>query len=632
MEGQQVKGTTAWKEYSIVLPANREGRTLYFGFLLVGTGRAWADDLQLLVDGRPVWLAPKAVPIQTILDRDHEFDDGSRIILPELSSVQITNLATHGEVWGFLKYHHLKVTSGQRHWDYELFRIMPAVLAARDGPAANEILLGWIEGLGEARSDARADAEPADFHLRPDFAWLDNEAVLGKQLSQRLRAIGSIQLANSSQFYVSLAPDVGNPVFTHESDYSRIKLPDAGYQLLGLFRFWNIIRFWFPYRDLIDENWTAVLTEFIPRIGLAQNADAYQVELFALIAKAHDSHATLWSSLHLRPPVGDAQLPVTVRFIGGKPVVTDLPQVPRPSSTGFQRADVICAIGGIPVEQLINNWSRYYGASNEAARQRDIAGSLGRGPAGPVNVLVQRGGETFEVEATRIPINTLTTPHRWHDLPGPAFRLLSKDVAYLTLSSVKGADIPSYVEQAAGTKGWIIDLRNYPAEFMVVTLGSHLIPKPTEVVRFTFADLKNPGAFTFSEPLLLDSRPPHYPGKVVILVDEMTQSSAEYTAMALRAAPGAIVVGSTTAGADGNVSAIPLPGGLRTMISGIGVFYADRRPTQRIGIIPDIAIMPSLAGIRAGRDEVLEEALRQILGPQIPAEEIVKQSLAESRP
>ena len=85
--------------------------------------------------------------------------------------------------------------------------------------------------------------------------------------------------------------------------------------------------------------------------------------------------------------------------------------------------------------------------------------------------------------------------------------------------------------------------------------------------------------------------------------------------MAFRSAPNATVVGSTTAGADGNVSAIPLPGGLRSMISGIGVFYPDKRPTQRIGIIADIEATPTIQGIRSGRDEVLEVALRQILGP-----------------
>jgi C-terminal processing protease CtpA/Prc len=94
--------------------------------------------------------------------------------------------------------------------------------------------------------------------------------------------------------------------------------------------------------------------------------------------------------------------------------------------------------------------------------------------------------------------------------------------------------------------------------------------------------------------------------------------------MALRASPHAMVIGSTTAGADGNVSAVPLPGGLSTMISGLGVSYPDGRPTQQIGIVPDKTVVPTVEGIRAGRDEVLEEAVRQILGPDAPAATIEK--------
>ena len=51
------------------------------------------------------------------------------------------------------------------------------------------------------------------------------------------------------------------------------------------------------------------------------------------------------------------------------------------------------------------------------------------------------------------------------------------------------------------------------------------------------------------------------------------------------------------------------------MMSGIGVFYPDETPTQRIGIVPDVVVTPTIDGIREGRDEVLEAALRQILGP-----------------
>jgi C-terminal processing protease CtpA/Prc len=122
---------------------------------------------------------------------------------------------------------------------------------------------------------------------------------------------------------------------------------------------------------------------------------------------------------------------------------------------------------------------------------------------------------------------------------------------------------------------------------------------------------------------LLAPQKPHYAGKVVVLVDESSISSAEFTAMAFRAA-GAIVVGSTTSGADGNVSQFQLPGGLQTMISGIGVFYPDKKPTQRIGIKPDVEAKPTITGIRAGRDEVLEAALREILGSNPPVGEIEK--------
>jgi C-terminal processing protease CtpA/Prc len=210
--------------------------------------------------------------------------------------------------------------------------------------------------------------------------------------------------------------------------------------------------------------------------------------------------------------------------------------------------------------------------------------------------------------------------------------LLSDQVAYLKLSSVQAAEAANYVNRARGTRGLVIDIRNYPSEFMVFALGSLLVDRPTPFARFTTGVLDSPGAFRWrGEPLTLSPKQPHYSGKVVVVVDEVSQSQAEYTAMAFRAAPQAVVVGSTTAGADGNVSQVMLPGGLSTMISGIGVFYPDKKPTQRIGIVPDVEVRPTIAGIRAGRDEVLEEALRQILGRETPADQIERMAKGGER-
>jgi C-terminal processing protease CtpA/Prc len=343
----------------------------------------------------------------------------------------------------------------------------------------------------------------------------------------------------------------------------------------------------------------------------------------ALIAHVHDTHANLWSSLRVRPPVGNCQLPVVVRFVENSAVVSGYSQAGSGPATGLKIGDVILDLDGTPLSELVARWSPYYATSNDVTRLRDIADFMTRGDCVPSVLRVRRENQTLTLTAGRVSSSTLDPKTgSTHDLPGETFRKLSNDVAYLKLSSVKVAEATRYIESANGAKGLIIDIRNYPSEVVAFALGTLLVDKPTEFVRFTEGDLSNPGAFHWNPPVSLTPQQPHYKGKIVILIDEVSQSQAEWTTMAFRSAPGAIVIGSTTAGADGTVSAIPLPGGLKAMISGVGVFYPDKKPTQRIGIIPNVEVKPTIAGIRAGRDEVLEEALRRILRPDTPAAQI----------
>jgi C-terminal processing protease CtpA/Prc len=319
----------------------------------------------------------------------------------------------------------------------------------------------------------------------------------------------------------------------------------------------------------------------------------------------------------VRPPVGTCQLPFLVRFVEGRAAISGYTNDDVGAASGLKRGDIIESIDGIPVAQLVDSWRPYYAASNEPTRMRDIADGLTRGACAPTKVKVRQGSGLNEVVVARLP---RTGPRKatTHDRAGDTFQLLTNDIAYIKLSSIKRADIPGYMERAAQTKGLIIDIRNYPSDFVPFALGQYFVDKPTKFVRFTTGDLGNPGGFRWGGELQLQPQPQpqpqpsRYAGKVMILVDETSQSQSEYTAMALRAGPRAKVVGSTTAGADGNVSPIPLPGGLRAMISGIGVFYPDKRPTQRIGIIPDVEVRPTIDGVRANRDEVLDAAIVEI--------------------
>ncbi len=624
MQKRQLKGTTDWAEYSIALPLNPQAKMLVFGVLSVGTGKTWADDLQLLVDGKSISDLPKIEQVKTILDADHQFDNGSGISIKDLSKTQIDNLALLGKVWGFLKYQHPAVVAGQRHWDYELFRAMPQVLAASDREGAVAVLRKWIAGLGDvAECKACAHLDQHDLYMGPELNWIADEKLLGADLSHTLQRILRNRPTNGKQFYVSLASNVENPVFDHEPVYSGVRFPDAGFQILALYRVWNIVEYWYPYRDVVGENWDSVLTEFLPRLALAGSAESYQRELLAFIAQVHDTHANIWSSLQVRPPEGACQLPVVMRFVENSAVVSGYSQAEAGPASGLKPGDVVLDLDGTPVSELLSRWSPYYAASNDATRLRDIARTMTKGACGPVALRVRRESQTLNLTAARVMAGTLDQrAGATHDLPGATFRKLSPDIGYLKLSSVKIADAASYIESAKGTKGLIIDIRNYPSEFVVFALGSLLVDRSTPFVRFTNGDLTNPGAFHWSPPLSLTPAQPHYKGKAAILVDEISQSQAEYTTMAFRSAHGAMVIGSTTAGADGNVSPIPLPGGYQTMISGIGIFYPDKKPTQRIGMIPDVVMQPTIAGIRAGRDEVLEEALRRILGPGTPEAQI----------
>ncbi|RYY07934.1 MAG: peptidase S41, partial [Cytophagaceae bacterium] len=112
--------------------------------------------------------------------------------------------------------------------------------------------------------------------------------------------------------------------------------------------------------------------------------------------------------------------------------------------------------------------------------------------------------------------------------------------------------------------------------------------------------------------------PAPYTGQLIVLVNETTLSQAEYTAMALQATPHCTLLGSTTAGADGNVSRIVLPGGLKTAMSGIGIYYPNGRETQRVGLVIDVPVRPTVAGLRAGRDELLDRAIELIKAKPVP--------------
>jgi C-terminal processing protease CtpA/Prc len=409
---------------------------------------------------------------------------------------------------------------------------------------------------------------------------------------------------------------VGNPLFLHEETYAQPATPDAGLRLLSLYRYWNMIEYFFPYRYAIGEDWQQVLPEFIPQFAAARTDEQYRLAALAIIARIHDTHANIYGSDKILAAYkGTLYAPVQVRFVEGQAVVTGYFHETLGPATGLQKGDVVLAVDGAKVTDLIKARQPLTPASNEPTQLRNIARDLLRGPSDKVTLLVRRAGRDFPVTIGRVPVAQLNPALNYGtpDPKAPFWKLLPDNVGYLSLGTIKQAELPAAMAQLKNTKGLVIDIRNYPAEFVVFSLTKYLSTKPVPFVRFSEPQPTYPGVF-LSTPVtsVPGTKEAPYAGKVVILVNELSQSQSEYTTMALRAVPGAKVVGSTTAGADGNVSTIMLPGNITTMISGLGVYYPDGGETQRVGIVPDVVVKPTIAGIQAGRDEVLERAVQLI--------------------
>lgn len=612
MQGQNISGTRDWQKYTIKLDYPEQAEQIYIAGLLTGKGEAWFDDFVLTIDGQNVQMLKESEkPVYKAL-LDKEFDNGSKIEIRDLTPEQTDDLTLLGKVWGFVKYYHPAIAKGDYNWDYELFRIIPDYLNEQVRAKKEELLLKWIEKLGAIDECKTCKPASEEAFIKPDLKWISG-SVGSESLRNKLLYIYNNR-NQGKHFYIAMAPGVGNPEFKNENTYAQMPYPDAGFRLLALYRYWNMINYFYPNKYLTDKDWSTTLKEYIPKFVKAGNELEYEQAAIQIIGEIQDTHANLWGGNNqIEDLKGYNMAPVHLRFIENKLVVADYYNPELKNEAGLDVGDVITKIDGKSINDIVSDLSKYYPASNEAARLRDLSADMLRSPKTELPIEYLQNGTLHTKNLKLYPRNKLNV-YRWYKNNNePCYRLLDNNIGYVTLMSIKDEDIPKIKEEFKNTKGIVIDIRNYPSTFVPFKLGSFFITSSTPFVKFTTGTVNNPGEFTFTQNLEIQPTEEPYKGKLIVLVNELSQSQAEYTSMAFRAGSNTTIIGSTTAGADGNVSTIMLPGGLRTMISGIGVYYPNGKETQRIGIVPDIEVKPTISGIKNGKDELLEKAVEIIL-------------------
>jgi len=622
MANRGVKGTSDWKEYSIRLPLSGDANTIFIGALVVGPGRLWVDQLQLEVDGKPYdirSLKPYAKP-RTASDPEILAASVS-LSSSALKKDEIHRLSNLAEIWGFLKYYRPHTGLPKTDWDSVLFNSIPALMKARNSHSADIVFESLVAAASSGEENGNSlppsTAPIASVALQtksqPDFGHLFQTGNFSPHLMSRLDMIRRNPGNGKNKFVEADRND--NPSFAFENLYGNDPYPNTAIRLLALFRYWNIIQYYYPYRLLLKDSWNSILPEFIPRFVSAANKEAYVRTFTKLIGRVHDSHADIWGNAVLDAMKGDFLIPFKASFVKKKLVVTGFFSQRPDVKSVLRTGDIIIRIDGVPTDSLVRKWLPLTPASNYVTQLRNMTspdGFLLRSPQQTIVAAVFRDGKIID-----IPLRTMSKSLSGENIfviDKPAYSLTG-DIGYINPSRLKESDFDSLRKKLGSAKGIVIDLRCYPSVFMPFTYGSWLKSFVSPFVKFTSIDFREPGKIVFREGASNGATEgQHYRGKLIILVNSITQSQAEYTTMAFQSVPGAIVVGSQTAGADGNVSQITLPGQIRTAISGLGVYYPDGGETQRTGVRIDVPAEPTIEGIRQGRDELLEKAIGIIHG------------------
>ncbi|GAA3974396.1 S41 family peptidase [Pedobacter ginsengiterrae] len=609
-----VKGTTDWKQYSIKLDYHSEEvKTLYIGGLLSGDGKAWFDNFEIFIDGIPITSNELKKLALAKAKTDTAFINSSKIKDFKLDDQTTNNLIATGQFWGFLKYHHPAIAKGDYNWDAELFRLLPTVINAKNNSELSLALEKFLDKLPkpELCKDCKTIANES-YEIKPDYGLLFDKKIFRASLLEKLEYIKENRNTGRN-YYVIMNPSTSNPIFKNENPYLKISYSDVGYRMLALYRYWAMINYFFPYKDAIGQDWNNVLKKSLPEFVDVKNELDYSKAVLKLIASVNDTHANLWSgSKALNQFKGKYGAPLQAKFIEQKLVITALHTDTLDVKGKLKVGDIITSIQNKDVAELIKEYLPLTAASNYDTQLRDLPKNyLLRSNENSLKIKVERVGKSFEYD---LPMGKLMQVYKDPDFEkAEAFRLINENIGYVFPGKYKNAKLREIIKLFANTKGIIIDMRCYPSDFMPFTFGNYIKSSSTPFVKFSIGNPAYPGAFKFSNAINNgEMNHDNYKGKVVIIVNSTSQSQAEYTTMAFQSSPNVKVIGSKTAGADGDVSPIVLPGGLRTMISGIGVFYPDGKPTQRVGVRIDEVIYPTINGIKEGKDELLEKAIETL--------------------
>jgi hypothetical protein len=375
---------------------------------------------------------------------------------------------------------------------------------------------------------------------------------------------------------------------------------DRSSRLAGVGMAWTTLEHFFPYWDVTPTSWDSALPAALKEAAVAPTQEDYVLALRHMVAQLRDGHAAAYdlAAPALRGP--DANL----EMVDGRPLVAQT----WGSARGLPLGSEVLNVDGEPVETRMAGLRAGISAATPGFLDYRVAQAL----------LTDRAKVSLEVEV-RSPDGTRSLHHLalhaqwWEGQPRPeAFRTMKPGILLVDLGQLNDGDFLKALPRLVAARGLVLDLRGYPSsdEFL-----RHFRPGVLDGYRMQLPVTRHPdGAARTYEARVntIHAHGPYYQGKVVVLVGPATGSFGETCLEPIQTYHLAPIVGSVSAGTNGNFCAFWVSGGVKCQFTGTRVLRADGSRLQGLGIQPTDRVKHTREALAAGRDEDVERALALI--------------------
>ncbi|MEM9412398.1 MAG: S41 family peptidase, partial [Planctomycetota bacterium] len=366
---------------------------------------------------------------------------------------------------------------------------------------------------------------------------------------------------------------------------------------------WSTFQHFYPYFEQVETDWEMVLAKSLQNaIDAGNDREKATKNLQWIVAQLHDGHGNV-----LDTQSRDLIAPVKFDWIENRLIVT------ASDDNQLQVGDIVTQIDGQDSVVYIKNLEQYISGSPQWKRVRSLQ-SLSRGQQ-PKKLKVIRQTKKVDVELQFKGRQPLKIDE------GEVCRVEvdqkddSEDIWYIDMGRAGPKDINGILSDLAKAKGVVLDFRGYPRGtqylFQHMT-DEHMQSQKWQVPQQIHPDRVDMQTIKTNGRWQMPPKKPRFQGTMVFLTNGSAISYAESCMAIVANYKLGEIIGSPTAGANGNINPFSLPGGYRIIFTGMRVMNHDDSQHHIYGVPVTIPMQPTIEGTLAGRDELLEAAIQLI--------------------